>query len=330
MVLKNFLIWLILAFVLNPIDLAGQDNGCVRRTIPVGVVDSAWNLVPNLGATSFRGKLRGHDVQVLSATVDTNPRHIVMLLDASGSMMEPSAQWETEKSLSESLIRWGPQWASIAQMAFAASVIDTEGFAQGPLALMKNLHALLNVCERRKVAGQTALYDAILSARGLLDAPKLGDVIYALTDAGDNKSQAALRKVGEDLAEAGIRLFAVVIRREPLDQVRGRTPEEVGGPTQLHSLVEATGGNTLTLPLVITTPVRAYYDAKTRQSALELALQRLYQQMSDFYRVELKLPGTVDKPTKWKLEVIDASGKPMRGVEVHYPQELMPCANPSP
>jgi len=37
----------------------------------------------------------------------------------------------------------------------------------------------------------------------------------------------------------------------------------------------------------------------------------------------------VDKPTKWKLEVIDASGKPMRGVEVHSPQELMPCAKAS-
>ncbi|MGC9993943.1 MAG: vWA domain-containing protein [Terriglobia bacterium] len=328
MVSKTILFALLFVTGLNISNLPAQDSPCTKRTIAVGVVDYAWNLVPNLTAANFRGKLRGHDVQILSAALDTNPRHIVMLLDASGSMMEPSEGWETEKSSSEYLIRFGPQGASIAQMAFAASVLDTEGFAQEPLTLMKNLHALVDVCERRKVGGPTALFDAILNARGLLAAPKLGDLIYALTDAGDNKSQTKARKAAEQLGTAGMRFFAVLIRRDVQD--RARTPEELEGPNQLQSVVNVTGGNMLTLPLVITSPVRSYYDAKTRQTALDLALQRLYQQMGEFYRVELKLPGTVDKPTKWKLNVIDANGKPMRGVEVHYPQELMPCAMASP
>jgi len=66
------------------------------------------------------------------------------------------------------------------------------------------------------------------------------------------------------------------------------------------------------------------------QDAVDLTFRRFYQQMGRFYRLDVRLPETVEKPTKWKLEVIDTNGKPIRGVEVHYPQELMPCAMASP
>ncbi|MGA2076046.1 MAG: hypothetical protein ABSH52_21365 [Terriglobia bacterium] len=66
------------------------------------------------------------------------------------------------------------------------------------------------------------------------------------------------------------------------------------------------------------------------QDAVDLTFRRFYQQMGRFYRLDVRLPETVEKPTKWKLEVIDTNGKPIRGVEVHYPQELMPCAKASP
>ena len=86
----------------------------------------------------------------------------------------------------------------------------------------------------------------------------------------------------------------------------------------------------LTLPYGGSSPTNPYIVAKTRGDALEVALQRLYQQMGEFYRLDLRLPETVDKPTKWKLEVMEANGKPSRQVEVHYPQQLMPCAKASP
>jgi hypothetical protein len=192
---------------------------------------------------------------------------------------------------------------------------------------MKNLHGLLNVCERRKVRGRTALFDAILSVRGLLGVPNPGDVIYVLTDAADNWSQTKVRKVGEELVNARIRVFAAVINHHVQD--RQRLPDDVEGSKQLHSLVDVTGGNMLTLPLVITSPAGFYHDVKTRQAALDLALRRLFEQMGEFYRLDVRLPETVDKPTKWKLEVVNADGKPIKGVDVHYPQELMPCAKAS-
>lgn len=327
---KAVLIGSLLLFGLSPTGLSAQGSGCTTRIIAVGVVDSAWNLLPNLSAANFHTKLHGHDVQIVSATIDKNPRQIAVLLDASGSMMEPTSQgWNTAKSLAEYISRYGPSQASVTLMAFSVTVVDMEAPAQGPHALMENLHALVNKCEPRlRKGGQTALYDAIASARGALGVPGLGDVIYVLTDGGDNRSETKQKKVGQELVRAGFRLFAAVMTEAVAD--RARTPEEAEGPHQLHSVVDLTGGVMLTLPLDITSPAGFYHDAKTRQAALDLALRRLFEQMGEFYRLDVRLPETVDKPTKWKLEVVNSDGKPIKGVEVHYPQELMPCANASP
>lgn len=123
-----------LAFLLvtsfNRTRLPAQDSGCAKRTVPFSVVDQEWNLVRGLSAANFRGSLHGQDVQILSAAVDTSPRHIVLLLDASGSIMGPDQEWMAAKSLSEYLIRFAPVRASIAQMAFSSVVLDTVGFEE--------------------------------------------------------------------------------------------------------------------------------------------------------------------------------------------------------
>jgi hypothetical protein len=328
---KTFLIALLFVTSLNFTYLQAQDGPCRRRTVAVDVVDDQWNFAQGLSAANFRGKLHGHDVEILSASIDTRPRHIVMLLDASGSMMDPGEGWRTAKTISEYLIRFAPPRASIAQMGFSETVLDTEGFEQEPLALVKRLDALVKACEReRKTLRKTALYDAIASARGALGVANVGDVICALTDAGDNTSRTKPRRVEDDLLKAGIRLFAVIVASNPW--TRSQTPEEIEGPNQLHSVVRATGGNVLVVPYgagLGQVPLD-YIKAKTIGDRIDLAVQRLYQQMGEFYRVELRLPEAVDKPTKWNLEVIGANGKPDRRVEVHYPQQLMPCDKASP
>jgi hypothetical protein len=328
MVSKTIFFVLLFATGLDLANLPAQDSGCMQRTIAVGVVDGAWNLVPNLNAADFRGKLRGHDVQILSAALDTSPRRIVVLLDASGSVMDSDRGWKTEVTAAESLIRLAPSQASIGQIGFSERSLDTQDFDQEPSALLTKLSALAKVCEEpRKFLRGTALYDAIAMAQGLLGVPKVGDVIYALTDGWDNKSQTKSRQVEDELLLRGVRLFGVAMDFD-LSSRRARMPDEVG-TNQFRSMVETTGGSLLTLPYAKTLWPYINIKAKTANDIVDLAFQRMYQQMGEFYRLNVRLPETVDKPTKWKLEVIDASGKPMRGVEVHSPQELMPCAKAS-
>jgi len=321
MVSKTYLIALLSLASLIPTDLPAQDSGCTRRTVAVGVVDSAWNLVSGLSAANFHGSLRGHDVEILSASIDRSPRHIVLLLDASGSMIASKEAWEAAKSASQDLIRFAPARAAIAQIAFSEGVLDRAGFDEDRSAALNHLAVLMGVPR----GGRTALYDAIssgLSAFGVLD---FGDAVCAVTDGEDNKSHIQPRSVEEDLLRLGVRLFSVVMNHRR--GMPGPTPEETEDPYRLWSLVEASGGNGLTLPFGVTSRSYPHVKAKTSQGELDLALQRMFQQMGEFYRLDLRTPATVEKPTKRKLEVIDASGRPMRGVEVHYPQELMPCAN---
>ena len=321
---KASLIGLLLVAVLNPINLSAQESGCTQRTVAVGVVDRQWNLVQGLGAANFRGKVGRQEVQVLSALLDHSPRRIVVLLDASGSMMFPDAAgWKTEKTISEYLVRFAPPRASIAFMGFTGVVLGTERSDEDPLAILKNLSVLMKVCEQPQKARRTALFDAVMSARDLLGAPNLGDVVCALTDAGDNASRTEPKKVQEELLRTGVRLFAVLIEPDPMR--RGRTPQE--DTSDFDPMVRATGGNDLMLTLAGWTPTRPHVEVEIKAGSLDLDLHRLCKQMGEFYRLDVRLPEAVDKPTKWKLEVIDSAGKPMRGVEIHYPQELMPCPN---
>lgn len=46
--------------------------------------------------------------------------------------------------------------------------------------------------------------------------------------------------------------------------------------------------------------------------------------MKNVYQVVVELPREVDKPRKWKLEVVDEHGKKMKGVKVFYPRLLVP------
>jgi len=323
MVLKSFLIRLLFALVLNPLNLPAQDSGCTRHTVAVGVVDRDWNLVRGLGAANFHGKVRGSDVQILSTSIDTSPRRIVLLLDASGSMMGEGC--ETAKVVAEYLIRLAPPQASLAQMGFSGTVRYTADFYQDRSELMKTLADLLKLCGAPR--GRTALFDAISSGLTTVGSLGVGDVIYAVTDGGDNASRTDPGKVEKALLTEGVRLFAVVTSSET--PTNRRSSEVTEGVNRLRSMVEATGGNMLTLQYGSVVQ-GSHIKAHTYEEALNLALQRMYQQMGEFYRVEVSLPEQFEKPTKWKLEVVDANGRPMRGVEVHYPQELMPCANASP
>jgi hypothetical protein len=326
---KAVLIGSLLLFGLSPNGFPAQGSGCTTRTVAVGVVDSAGNLVPNLSAANFHAKLHGHDVQILSASLDSGPRRIVLVLDASGSMMNAGPGWKIEKSISEYLMQVVPQRASIAQVAFATRVFATVGFNQDPPMLLKNLADLERASEYRHWGpGKTALYDAISSARDLFGVPNVGNTILVLSDGADNRSKLSVSDVRRNLIAAGVRLFAVLI----MDQIsfRTRMPEEINGPSQLRDVVKDTGGMSLMLPKFLPSDAHGNTRPDSRVEKDHLALKRLFRQMVEFYQLEVSLSETIEKPTKWKLEVLDASGMPMRGVEVHYPQELMPCAMAGP
>lgn len=297
-----------------------QEAPCTTRTVIASVFDKQGNPVPGLTARNFRGKFRGKLVEILSATLDTRPRRIVLLLDASGSMGPPGEKWAATKLMSAHFVRLASSQSSVALIVFSNTILQKVGLNQDRVILLKTVAHLKDEGDGSlSPYGKTALYDAIVAGLAELGPTHLGDVIYTITDTGDNRSTAKPSKVERDLVSAGVRLFVL----GTFDQLpRGRTPEEAEGPHQLARIVETTGGGSLAL--VAPYPNRFWRGEKERQSSLQGAFA-LYQQMQRFYRLEIRLPSEVDKPREWKLEVVDADGKRRNDLNLTFTRRLLPC-----
>jgi len=312
--------------------LPAQEVPCSTRTVLATVIDREGNPVRGLTAADFRGEFRGHAVQIVSATFDTHPRRIVILLDASRSMTEEKQKWNAAKVIAQDLLRAAPPGMSVGLIVFAGNVVNSVGFAQGRFGVAQALSALGQGVEvAPKGQRRTALYDAISAGIDLLHPPHSHDVIYAVTDGGENASKVKLARVKERLLSAQVHLFAFAVAYPLVGPFAGQLD-----PEELHELVNVTGGNMFTLrPRPLDLPfteaywrsdTEAYWRSDEVRNAIPIKNRQLCLQMGEYYRMEIRLPLVVDKPRNWKLDVVDTSGRVRRDVEVLYPRRLMPCS----
>ena len=304
-------------------SLPAQEPPCSQRTVLATVIDREGNPVRGLTAANFRGEFRGHPVQIVSATLDTRPRRIVVLVDASGSMTEADSRkkWDTAKMIALDFL--ASTKSSVSLLTFSTTVLEKVGFESDTTNRAKKAAAIDRARkEPAKGIRKTALYDAVKAALTDLSPPSQGDVIYAITDGGDYASRTRLAEVQKALLTSEVRLFAFLILtyRFPV------APEEAEGPNDLLDLARRTGGHLVSLYPDTALPTGQYWHDEQGRKAILAQASHLYQQMGEYYRLEIRLPLVVDKPRNWKLEVVDASGRPRRDVEVLYPRRVMPCS----
>jgi hypothetical protein len=86
-----------LVYLLLTASAQAQDDSCLRRTIPISVIEKTKTDWPAKGlvAGDLRGVFQGKPVHILSVTEDVRPLRIIILLDASSSMLETEreAKW---------------------------------------------------------------------------------------------------------------------------------------------------------------------------------------------------------------------------------------------
>jgi len=136
--------------------------------------------------------------------------------------------------------------------------------------------------------------------------------VCLFTDGFDTASKIDANAMVKRVVETGVRVFVI------------RTPTKPGSSFQagsgaaeawMRSVTEATGGSVLRL------------DA-SRGSKPSRGLPSLYEMLEHAYRVELSLPGIVDKPQRLKLWAADAGGSKRKDVRLIYPELV--GAPPSP
>jgi hypothetical protein len=287
--------------------LAQAPDSPETRVVPVSVIDRDGKAVVGLTAANFRGEFRGQPVTVLSVAQGSVPRRIAIVLDTSGGMARLRKKRELAWVFAEDvLLQLKPEQA-VALFTFADGVLQHTHFEVAHEVVEQALSRAKAVSNR----GSTRLHDAIMEILRRWPPGGQGDVLYLITDCSDNASRASREQAEIALASAGVRAYIVFLvnpltRPEP--EFLFSEPEPV-----CRRLAESSGG--LRMSFVDTAAPDAVDKARI-----------LYESLNLVYQVEVELPQPVDKPRKWKLEVVDERGKKLKNIEVAYPRLLVPLS----
>ena len=126
-------------------------------------------------------------------------------------MIRQKGRWDLAYRAAWDIIALAPAGGSLALLVYAETVEETVEFTQEREAVLQRLSVLGPDYQPPKSYRRTALYDAILEAVALLTPPQVGDVIYLITDGGENSSRTRGRRARRALLCAGVRLFAFVL-----------------------------------------------------------------------------------------------------------------------
>jgi len=105
-----------LQLAVSAAPLRAQQERCLERTFAVNVLTDSGEMVQGLTARNFLGKLHGEKIETTSAVLDTGPRRIVIVLDASGDKHDT---WALKVLLARRLVE-ADETSSIALVTFAA------------------------------------------------------------------------------------------------------------------------------------------------------------------------------------------------------------------
>src|ERR1035437_644108 len=135
--------WLsVFVVCLSVTPLTAQQDPCLVRTIPLGILDKSRTPASAVVPGMLSGKLHGKPVEILSIRRDQGPRRMVILLDASGSMFGTPFVWKAALYLAIDAAMRAPENEQVALGIFAGHLSETVGFEKGSAAVVHRLMAI--------------------------------------------------------------------------------------------------------------------------------------------------------------------------------------------
>lgn len=285
----------------------GFGGNCPNPVVLLNSVGRDLTARRDILAEDLKVAVDGTQTEVLSLSLSSGPRRIVLMVDTSGSM-SPSPQrsgWGIALRTAAFAYASIPSDSSVALVTFGDKVRGvSDGFQNRPTVGRRMLDLA-----KQEPTGRTALFDSIDQALSLLRVPQLGDAIYLVTDGGDNKSQVSIRKLKEKLAVHGVRVFVFLV---PIDGVM--TVEEAEGQSQMRDLAEYTGGYVIRAP---------WHEIGTNDKAwLTRVATQIRSQLQEMYQIELHMPNV--ESSKGRIKV-GSAGRKLDNSTLTYPRQLVPC-----
>lgn len=285
-----------LFILLCPPCFGAGDGGCTERTLIVAARDSSGkDLASPLQASDFRGKIDNKPMQILAITKATNPVRVVLVLDASGSML---ITWQRAVEFAAEIVRESPSSTEFALALFADKEFRTVEFGKTGPEMVNEIMSFRDV----KPSGRKGLRDAIWKTASMFQPSREGDTIVVVSDGEDNQGKVSPRQLREAMWSRGIRvMFVQFVDHYFSDQFQDASwlPDSSGG---FLSRIE----DPQVLPKV------------AHDFASEIA---------NYLAVRITLPTPLERPASLHLEAVDASGRKRKNIELGFPEKLLPCAS---
>lgn len=333
--------WAVFVLLLCCSAAHAQDTSCLRRLIPVTVVDHTGTPVHGVTSADFRVEMHGKPVQIVAVSNRGYPHRILILIAARGNMKGERGEdtWKTAVSVAGRLAESKPPDTSLALYIFGERANERAAFSEGNDAVLKKLREIESDPEyaKKRVWGRSAMRDAMLEGISFFGTPRAGDEMFVITTThGDNASKTGMNSIQKAFDASGIRAFFCALST-PL--WGGPTPAEQGGIDEMLAFAEDTGGGVIG-PHSYWTGVSPFtgnrYDryqycppfgrpTPPDGSVLSRAIIVLYDQMTSSQRIEITLGASLRKRQKWKLMFSKEASSRFRRAQVVYPHYLQPC-----
>jgi hypothetical protein len=311
-----------------------QSPPCEQRTVIASVLGDNGLPLRGLTAQNFTGELRGKPIKVASVTALSEPRKIVVVLDGSEGMRDAdSGKWAMAQAVVGHIVENGPRDAE-----YTVAIAGTEekrlvrGHAMEPIFLNKFSDLFQGIPMATHKARRAPIFDVIQGGLALLENSEPGDVVFLVTDGGEESSRVKARDIQRELVVRGVRLFAVTLPMRYERQVSVIRPgsgdtsyDEIAEATDFLETARISGGGILRILPKKGNNEWSFKFTDEQRIAVATSLQRLYLQMMHAYRLELAPGAPVERSTTWKLKVTSPGEVPSKSLRVAHPTYIYPC-----
>jgi Ca-activated chloride channel family protein len=199
--------------------------------VNVSVVTPLGQQVTGLEKENFRVLEDKEEQEIRHFGAEDAPLSMGIVFDCSGSMGQKLTK--SRQAVSQFFKTANPQDEFF--------LVEFNERPQLVMGFTSNLEEIQNKLTFTQAKGRTALLDAIyLALNHMKQAKNPKKALLIISDGGDNNSRYTEREIKNLVKEADVQIYAIGIF-EPISS-RGRTAEELAGPSLLSEVAEQTGG----------------------------------------------------------------------------------------
>lgn len=286
-----------LVFVLFGTRLFAQTAICSQQSVSVNILMQG-TMARELRAGELAAKLDKEHVKILSVLPGDAPHRVIVLLDSSGSVLSSPFAWRAYLAMAGNLVTNLPAGTTATLVLFADRIDMIIPVTDDRAKLESQFKTIEPGWGYFRRPRSSALWDAMKATSDMFADPRKGDVLYVLSDGGDNASRIRLKDVETIFRSKPIKLQLISIR--VADALRA----DAESLQKLKNLAVETGGASAEI----------WGKAKS---------QSLFQAIPRPYRVEIEVPA------RWKnteKSTITLTGATIEGTDIKYSGRLASCS----